>query len=90
MGTNPVIGSALLFINNTGAWNNGLFSVNGAAIADEGTFTVGTGVYRLDYNYTGALGSGVAVTLLEVIPEPSAMGLLGFAAIVAGMRRRRA
>lgn len=90
MGTAPQIGATVLVINNAGVWNGGLLSVGGSTVADDATFTTASGTYRLDYNYTGSLGSGVAVTLLEVIPEPSTMGLLGFAAIAVGMRRRRA
>jgi len=90
MGTTPQIGSTVLVIKNSGVWNGGLLSVGGSTVADDATFTTASGTYRLDYNYAGSLGSGVAVTLLEVIPEPSTMGLLGFAAIAVGMRRRRA
>ncbi len=89
MGTNSVIGATLLLISNSGVWNGGLFTVAGNAVADDTTFSSGTGVYRLDYNYTGPLGTGVAVTLLEVIPEPGTTALVGFAVIAAGLRRRR-
>jgi autotransporter-associated beta strand protein len=90
LGVAPQIGTTVLVINNAGVWNNGLLSVGGSTVADDATFTTASGTYRLDYNYTGALGSGVAVTLLEVIPEPSTMGLLGFAMVAVGIRRRRA
>jgi hypothetical protein len=90
LGTNSVIGSTLLLINRSGVWNGGLVSVGGNTVADEGTFTSGTGVYRLDYDYSGALGTGAAVTLLEVIPEPSTAASTGFAVLAACLRRRRA
>jgi hypothetical protein len=38
-------------INYTGAWNTGLFSYNGAALADGSRFSVGSQLWEIDYDY---------------------------------------
>lgn len=88
-GSNPVIGSSLVFISTAGVWGpTNLFSVDGVAIADEGTFTSAGNTYRIDYNYNGSAGEGVALTLLG-IPEPGSIALAGFAGAMGMLRRRR-
>ena len=38
-------------INYTGAWNGGLFSYGGTALADGSRFSVGSQEWEIDYNY---------------------------------------
>lgn len=89
LGGSPVINSALLFIQHSGVWDGDHFTVDGSAVADDTTFTTGGNVYRIDYNYDGELGRGVALTLIEVVPEPGAISLIGVAAVASSFRRRR-
>jgi autotransporter-associated beta strand protein len=88
LGAGSITSGALLFLKYSGIWNGGLFTVNGQVITDNGTiFSVGGNSYQLDYNYSGPLGSGVA--LLATVPEPATMSLAGLAALMVGLRRRR-
>jgi hypothetical protein len=89
LGTSPTVGLTVLVINNAGVWNGGLFTVNGNTVADDSSFSSAGSTYQINYNYTGALGSGVALTLIEAVPEPGAAALVGFAMVAAGLRRRR-
>lgn len=82
------IGEALLFIKNSGAWNGGFFTVNGTLIGDESTtFAAGANTFQIDYDYSGGLGTGVA--LISVVPEPTAPALLSLAALAMVFRRRK-
>jgi hypothetical protein len=78
---------ALVFIDYSGTWNGGLFTVNGTVIHDNAdTFSVNGNTYQIDYDYGGA---GGAVALLAV-PEPGAgVGLLGGLVVLIGGGRPR-
>jgi hypothetical protein len=71
-------------ITYSGAWDGHLFSFAGNPVADDSTFIFGANTYRLDYNDGG---NSVSLT---VVPEPgAAMTLIGGAAMLLGLRRRR-
>jgi hypothetical protein len=86
-------------INYTGTWNGGLFTFSGNELADEGVFTFGLNTWRISYNdasgglnytdeYFGGSDSFVNLSVVSVIPEPSA-ALLGSLGVLALLRRRR-
>jgi autotransporter-associated beta strand protein len=93
-------GTIFALINYSGAWNNGLFTYNGTALADGSRFFVGSQEWEIDYNRTSSTGldnftgdyrpssSFVAIT---AVPEPStwAMALAGLACGGYVVRRRR-
>lgn len=79
-------------INDSGAWNGGLFTYNGTVLADDGRFRVGDQRWEIDYNRTSAAeldnftgdylpsSSFVAIT---AVPEPSTIALMAIG--LAGM-----
>ncbi len=82
-------------INYSGAWNNGLFTFGGNAIADEGRFTAGLNIWQLDYNattgglnFSGEYAGGNFVNITAV-PEPSTWALLGLGLMTTMFFRRR-
>lgn len=90
-------GTVLSLINYGGAWNGGLLTYSGSALADEDLFTFGVNQFRIDYNSTV---QGVNVTSpvganyvnLVAVPEPTTsvalLSGLGLSALM--LRRRRA
>jgi len=78
-------GTTLSLMTYAGTWNGGLFSVDGNALADGGSFTLGSQLWTIDYDATagGANfaseylpgGRFVNVTVIPV-PEPATLGLL--------------
>jgi autotransporter-associated beta strand protein len=91
------LGTTFSLINYSGAWNNGLFSFAGNAVADGGSITTGLNGWQIDYNaasgglnFTGdqIAGSFVNITAINVIPEPRA-ALLAALGVLALLRRRR-
>jgi len=82
-------------INYSGAWNNGLFRVNGNTIADGGTFSAFNTDWILDYNATSG-GSNFAGEFLTssnfvnmtAIPEPTVPALLVIGSALLFRRRR--
>jgi hypothetical protein len=49
-------------------------------------FAVGSNTFQIDYEYSGGLGRGV--TLISVVPEPTAPALVSLAALTMMSRRR--
>ncbi|MFM7245437.1 MAG: PEP-CTERM sorting domain-containing protein [Planctomycetaceae bacterium] len=88
-------GTVLSLVNYGGAWNGGLLTYSGSALADEDQFTFGANQFRIDYNSTiqGAnVTSPVGVTYvnLVVVPEPTtSAALLSGLGLAAMMLRRR-
>lgn len=92
-------GTVFSLVNYDGAWNGGLFQIDGVAVADGGIFTVGGQPWLIDYdatvggvNFAGEfLPAGSFVNIVSV-PEPSAgvMLVLGLAAAGTTRLRRRA
>lgn len=90
------VGDKLTLINYTGSWNNGTFTYQGNTLADESTITVGSNLFRFDYNDTTGgsnfandqIGATGFVTM-TVVPEP-AVALLGGLGMLTLLRRRRA
>jgi hypothetical protein len=88
-------GTTLSLANYVGG-QSGVFSRGGAALAENGTFTVGLNTWRINYaattqgvNVTAPLPSSSYVNI-EVVPEPaSAVYLLVAAGSVAAWRRGR-
>jgi autotransporter-associated beta strand protein len=90
-------GTVLSLVNYGGAWNGGLLTYSGSALADEDQFTFGVNQFRIDYNSTV---QGVNVTSpvganyvnLVAVPEPttSVALLSGLGLSVLMLRRRRA
>jgi len=79
-----ITSGSFAFITYTGAWNGGLFTYNGSAVADDSLVTVGSNQFTLDYNYNGN-----SVALLAV-PEPNAFASLGAGfGVLLGLQRRR-
>ena len=96
-------GTILSLINYTGSWNGGRFTFGGQQIGDEGTFTTGQTVWKLDYNaatggrnfdnlYAGGSDSFVNITAIipSAIPEPGSVLIAGMSALVLLRRRREA
>ena len=91
-------GTTFTLINYTGMWNNGLFTYDGDAIVNGGTFTAGLNTWQMDYNATtGGLnfngeysGDSKYVNITAIIPEPSSTLFLGAAFAAMLIRRRRA
>lgn len=90
-------GTVLSLVNYGGAWNGGLLTYSGSALADEDLFSFGVNQFRIDYNSTV---QGVNVTSpvganyvnLVAVPEPTTsvalLSGLGLSALM--LRRRRA
>lgn len=81
-------GTTIPFIDYSGTWNGGLFTLAGTGVlTDNGTvFQVGVNQFQVDYNYGGPNG---AVALVSV-PEPTAgAALLTVAFGLLASRRRR-
>jgi fibronectin-binding autotransporter adhesin len=88
------LGTKLTLIRYRGAWNGGIFS----GLADDSLFNLGSNSWRIDYNdVTGGNnfgaeqlgGGGGFVTIITAVPEPSSIFLVGIAASLALVRRRR-
>ncbi len=88
-------GTKFTLINYSGAWNNGLFTYNAAAIADGGTFTAGLNTWELDYNAAtgGSNFSGEQLfanyVTVTVVPEPTTFLLLAVGGLATMVFRRR-
>jgi autotransporter-associated beta strand protein len=87
-------GTTFSLINYSGAWNDGLFTIGGNAVADGGTFSAGLNVWEIDYdaasgglNFAGEHIAGGFVNITAV-PEPHAV-ILGSIGAFALLRRRR-
>jgi autotransporter-associated beta strand protein len=89
-------GTTLSLINYSGAWNNALFTYDGAFLSNGGQLTTGRNLWSIDYNaamggsnfdseYIGGTDSFVNIT---VIPEPHS-AVLGGLGLLALLRRRR-
>jgi len=87
-------------ISYSGAWNNGLFTYNGNALADGDWFLVGSQEWQIDYNrtlstglanFTGDYLTGGSFVAITAVPEPStwAMALAGLACGAGIVSRRR-
>lgn len=92
-------GTTFTLVNYTGEWNGGLFTVNGNAIADGGTFVVGANTWMIDYNastggsnFSGEYTSISNFTNIVVIPEPGTLALafVGVFSPLFKLRRSRA
>lgn len=88
-------GTTFSLINYSGAWNNGLFTFGGNAIADGGNFTAGLNTWQIDYNaasggsnFNGDFLPGGSFVNITAVPEPRA-ALLGALGMLALLRRRR-
>jgi autotransporter-associated beta strand protein len=81
-------GTTFTFIDYSGSWNGGLFSVGDKVIADDvDSFTLGKNTYAINYN--GGV-DGNDVQLVVVVPEPGAAAtLLSGCGILLISRRRR-
>lgn len=89
------LGDKLTLISYTGAWNNGLFSYLGNPLADDSTFTLGTNLWKFDYNdlsggnnFSADQSGATGFVTLTAVPEPAA-ALLGSLGLLALLRRRR-
>ena len=80
-------------LNYTGVWNNNVFTYNGSALADGGSFILGNNQYTIDYNYDlgDAVATTNAVTLTAVaVPEADSVALgLGVIGCALLARRRK-
>ena len=64
-------GIQFTFINYTGGWNGGLFSVNGNVIPDDAIFGFGANVYQLDYNAAGPRSTPAPRAARAPFPAPA-------------------
>jgi autotransporter-associated beta strand protein len=91
----PEFTTIFTLFNYSGTWNGGLFEVDGNAIADGGTFTVGLNTWQLDYNASagGANFSGqyVHANFVNIIavPEPPVAAMLAAGGVAGWLIRRR-
>lgn len=99
LGLTPVAfapGSVFSLINYSGAWNSGLFTFGGNALADDSTFTAGLNTWQIDYNaatgganFSGQfLGGSDSFVNITAVPEPASV-FLGGLGLLALLRRRR-
>jgi len=94
------LGTTFSLINYSGAWNGGLFTIGGNAVADDGTFTMGLNTWQLDYNavtggsnFAGEYAGGNFVNITAVtVPEPGTfvLSVVGLGFIAFRTRRRSA
>lgn len=89
-------GTTFSLVNYTGAWNNGVFTFGGNALADGDTFTAGLNTWQIDYdatiggsNFSGEYVAGNFVNVTSVVPEPSTWALVLASLAGAGFLRRR-
>ena len=76
-------GTTFSLINYTGGWNGGLFTYGGSTLADEGTFSVGHQLWRIDYdaavgglNFAGGYVPDSHFVNIVAVPEPTTGVLL--------------
>ncbi len=88
-------GTTFTLFNYSGTWDAGLFTVDGNAIADGGTFTVGLNTWQLDYddstggaNFNGEYVHANFVNIVAV-PEPPMVALLAAGGVAGLLIRRR-
>lgn len=83
-------------INYSGAWNDGLFTYAGNAVANGATFTAGLNTWQLDYNavtgglnFSGEYYAGGRFVNITAVPEPTTWALLAASLAVVIVFRRR-
>ena len=100
LASSPVVfanGTIFSLINYSGAWNDGVFTLGGNAIADDTTFMAGLNTWLIDYNATSGgqnfageyLGGSDSFVNITAVPEPSPAALLGAIGTIILLRRRR-
>jgi hypothetical protein len=80
-------GTILTLVNYGGAWNGGVFSLNGTPLDQGGEFTLGGTIWGIDY--TAATGGSnfqedqIAGSFVNItaVPEPSTIARLGLGAL---------
>jgi autotransporter-associated beta strand protein len=81
-------GAKLTLISYSGTWNGGVFS----GFADDSTFSLGSNLWRIDYNDTSAGANGGIhsnFATITVVPEPGAAMLVALVLPFFLRRRRR-
>lgn len=82
-------GDLLRFVTYSGAWNGGLFSLNGTVLNNGDQFTLGSNTYQIAYDAGTATAGTSAVQLTTVVPEPATYALFGMGLLVCAQRFRR-